>query len=95
MAQCELCGRELAEFGFYVVRIDVFADPSTPPLVTPPSGDMSAEIANLLDELKDRSADELQDQIHRRFEYRVCPNCQAKFLTNPLGKPRQSRAGEN
>ena len=32
--------------------------------------------------------DDLQDQVHRRFEFKLCRPCQAKFLANPLGRPR-------
>jgi hypothetical protein len=39
--------------------------------------------------------DELQDGVHRRFEYKLCPACQRQFLTNPLGVPRKRREGEN
>jgi hypothetical protein len=94
---CELCGRELEAGGFYVVRIEVFADPKMPPV----SGkalqgmDFDAEMDRLLQQMKGMSADELQDQVHRRFEYKICPGCQPGVLGNPLGKPRSIKVGEN
>jgi hypothetical protein len=45
--------------------------------------------------MKGLSADDLQDDVHRHFEYRLCRPCQRKFLANPLGKPRENRPGEN
>jgi hypothetical protein len=46
--------------------------------------------------MKGMSADELQDQVHRRFEYKLCRVCQMRFLVNPLGKPRgPGRAANN
>jgi hypothetical protein len=85
---CEICHRELATTGHYIVRIDVFADPAMPPATRDELNaiDFDAEIDNLLDEMKDMTPDELQDQVHRRFEFRICPRCQRQFLRDPLGK---------
>jgi hypothetical protein len=94
---CEICGGELEPGGYYVVRIEVFADPKLPAV----SGkelqatDFDAEMDRLLEQMKGMSADELQDQVHRRFEYKICPACQPGVLANPLGKPRIVRVGEN
>ena len=52
-------------------------------------------LAELMEQMKDMSADELQDQVHRRFEFKLCRPCQMRFLVNPLGKPRQVRTGRN
>jgi len=90
---CELCGRELVPAGHYVVRIDVFADPAMPGTSTQDlqSIDFDAALDKLLDEMKDMTLDELQDQVHRRFEYRICPKCQQWFLRDPL---RGMRSGD-
>ena len=97
MVECELCGRGVEVHESYVVRIDVFADPSIPAT----SGealaaiDFDQTIAELMEQMKHLSADDLQDDVHRRFEYRICRPCQRRFLSNPLGKPREVRAGKN
>jgi hypothetical protein len=94
---CDICGKTIPLHGHYVVRIDVFADPSMPQL----SGDELAEMsldqamAELIEQMKHLSAEELQDQVHRRFEYRLCRPCQMRFIANPLGKPRTLRPGGN
>ncbi len=87
---CELCGRSIAPHCFYVVRIDVFADPAMPPITQEEiqSSNFDQTLELLLKEIEGLSADELQDQVHRRFEYRICRACQIRFLANPLGKPR-------
>lgn len=77
--------------------MDVFADPSMPPM---DNGDMTEsdfdqEMQKLIEEVRDLTADDLQDQVHRRFEYRICRPCQFQFLANPLGKPRGFRVGGN
>jgi len=94
---CELCGREIETHNHYVVRIDVFADPSMPPTSSAEleGVNFDAVVDGLLDQMKDMTEAELQDQVHRRFELKICPACQPEFLANPLGKPRRVRVGEN
>lgn len=96
-AQCELCGREMETHESYVVRIDVFADPSIPSVGSDDLAtiDFDAIAAELIEQMKHQSEDDLQDDVHRRFEYRLCRPCQRRFLANPLGKPREIRAGRN
>ena len=57
--------------------------------------EMDETLTKLLEQMKMMSADELQDQVHRRFEYKLCRACQRSFLVNPLGKPRGQKIGEN
>jgi len=90
---CDLCGQAIPPHAHYVVRIDVFADPATAKMNTDDFGESA--IAKLMDELKHLSADELQDQVHRRFEYKICRPCQRKVLANPLGRPRAGNNAEN
>jgi len=87
---CDLCGRDLSPQGHYIVRIDVFADPAIPALSAKEveSLDFDATMKQLIAEMEGLSADDLQDQVHRRFEYHICRPCQMRFLANPLGKPR-------
>jgi len=65
---CELCGREVELHDSYVVRIDVFAEPS----MTPVRGAALAAIdfddtyGELMAQLKYLTADDLQDAVHRR-----------------------------
>ena len=94
---CELCNKTLPVHDSFVVRIDVYADPSVPPVTKEQleSADFDATLDKLMDEMKDMTADDLQDGVHRRFEYRLCPACHRRFLANPLGKPRATRDGQN
>ena len=95
---CDLCAAPLTPQAFYVVRIDVFADPSGPVVSSEElaTTDLTGTIDALIEQMKGMTAEELQDQVHRRFEYRLCPGCHRRFLANPLGKPRGApRAGEN
>jgi len=96
-SNCELCGRAIPPHAHYVVRIDVFADPSLPELSAEDVAKLNfdQELRKLVEEMKHMSEEELQDQVHRRFEYKICRPCQVKFLANPLGKPRVKGVGPN
>jgi len=94
---CDACGRIVPKHAHYVVRIDVFADPAMPQTSSEELAEMDfdAAFAELIEQMKSMTADELQDQVHRRFEYRICPACQRKFLANPLGMPREKKTPQN
>ena len=94
---CDLCDRPVSPHGHYIVRMDVFADPEMPPVTSEEvaEADYQQAMKELLEQMKDMSADELQDQVHRRMEFKLCRACQMRFLANPLGKPRQRRTGTN
>lgn len=95
---CDSCGRRVEPHGHYVVKMEVYADPSMPAVTTDEleEKDLAAGMQDLIDQMKGMTADELQDQVHRRFEFKLCRECQAKFLANPLGRPRSApRTGEN
>jgi hypothetical protein len=94
---CDLCGREVDVHESYVVQIDVFAEPSMKPVTAEElaATDFVQSYSELLEQMKHLTAEDLQDDVHRRFEYRLCRPCQRRFLANPLGKPRDVRAGQN
>jgi hypothetical protein len=46
----------------------------------------------LMAELKDADAGELESQIHVAFRYDLCPKCRKRYLRDPLGPARP--AGE-
>ena len=94
---CDLCHRPVPPHGHYIVRIDVFADPEMPPATSEEmeEADYQEAMKALIEQMKGMSADDLQDQVHRRFEYKLCRPCQMRFLVNPLGKPRQHRPASN
>jgi hypothetical protein len=94
---CHLCRIALKPGAHYVVRIDVFADAEMPAadLEGLADADLADQMQSLLEQMKEMTADELQDDVHRRFEYRLCQPCQRKVLANPLGTPRTRAEGEN
>lgn len=96
-ARCDRCNVLIPPHAHYVVRIDVFADPSMPEIDTGELEEMDFDetFRRLIEQMKQMSEQELQDQVHKRVEYRLCPRCQRAFLANPLGKPRRQRESHN
>ena len=94
---CELCSRRMGVHSSYVVRIEIFAEPSMEPISTEEMEEMELdeEMKRLMEEMKGMTAEEIQDQVHRRFEFRVCRACQVRLVANPLGKPREKGEGRN
>lgn len=83
---CDMCTRLVEPHAHYVVKIEVLADPEIPPI----SGEALEEtdyrdkIRELLYSMKESTPRELQDGVYRRFEFRLCPACQRRYLENPL-----------
>lgn len=95
---CDLCGKRVPPHTHYVVKIDIYADPSMPATTTDEleEKDFDTGMKDLIEQMKSMTPDELQDQVHRRFEFKLCRGCQTQFLANPLGHPRGiARTGEN
>jgi len=97
MPVCALCAREVPAGDGYLVRIEVLADPELPKMTGEDiaAANFDAAMAELMEQMKHMSADELQDGVHRRFEYRLCPACHRRYLANPLGAPRHVPVGKN
>jgi hypothetical protein len=94
---CALCLNPIPPGAGYVVRIDVFADPHLPPMTTEQiaAADLNGTLAELMLQMEKMTADELQDGVHRRLEYRLCAACHKSYLANPLGMPRKVHVSSN
>lgn len=84
-----MCHRLIPPHSGYVVRIEVFAEPSLPATTREAieSTDHRAEIKRLIAQMSDRSAAELQDDVYRRMAFTICAVCQQRYLENPLPPP--------
>lgn len=94
---CAICAEALPAHGFYVVRVEVFAEPSIEGLTKKQaeSTDFDAEMRKLIQQMANMTADDLMDQVHRMMSFNICRRCQPKFLANPLGLPRTRKPGKN
>jgi hypothetical protein len=92
---CDLCGKELLpqDDHRYVVKIEVFAahDPREITEADLDEDHMEA-VSQLLHEMEDNIADpEVESPSHKQFRYDLCPECQKKFLRDPLGKESEQK----
>ena len=82
---CARCATELTlgESAVYEVDIQAIADPSPPIL---PDWDLTRvrrEMVRTLEELRDVSAREAMDQVHRRLTIHLCLRCYRNWIEDP------------
>lgn len=46
--------------------------------------DYRKEISELLERMKERDPQEMEDEVYKVFKFDLCLQCQKKFLKNPL-----------
>jgi hypothetical protein len=86
---CDLCGKELLveEDLRYVAKIEVYA--AYDPLEITEEDldeDHMEEISELLKNMEHMDEQELEDQVYKSFRFDLCPECQKKFLKDPLSR---------
>ena len=83
---CDRCHAIVPREGHYVLKIEVYADPAMPELSTADLDevDVDARVSNLLDEMRDMTAEQLEADVYKRFDFRLCPACQRAYLQRPL-----------
>lgn len=92
---CDMCGRPLQSEADtrYVVKIEVHA--AYDPLELTPEDleeDRTEEMEELLEQMADLQAEEVENQVYKAFRYDLCPDCQAAYMKDPLGKAVRLRA---
>jgi hypothetical protein len=90
---CDLCGKSLkGKEVIYELNIEVHAiyQPLQVDLVDLLK-DHTDEIRRLIEELKDKDPQELQDQIYKTFKFHLCPSCQQRYIKNPMPSPTEER----
>lgn len=92
--RCDGCGRNMRKGDLrYRVKVDVRAaydqlDIGLADLVR----DHRKELMDLVERLKGKTADELEETIYKGFELDLCPNCQRAYIRDPLRfHPEQGR----
>jgi hypothetical protein len=90
---CDGCGKELEKGDLrYTVKVDVRAaydelEIGLLDLVR----DHRAELEALIEQLKERDAQELEAGVFKRCEFDLCPSCQRAYIRDPLHfHPEQS-----
>lgn len=87
---CDLCGKDLAPgntHNRYVVKIEVFAahDPAELTEADLDEDQMEA-VSQLLRDIESGLAEEEPASDYKHFRYDLCPDCQKKFVRDPLAK---------
>ena len=82
-----MCGKLLLvdEDTRYVVEIKVYA--AYDPLEITPEDlakNHRKKMRDIFESMKDKSADELEDEVAKLFRLHLCPACQKIYLKNPL-----------
>ena len=83
---CDGCGRELAKNALrYTVRIDVRAAYDTLEVgLVELLRDHREEIERLIERLRGKSADDLEQSIYKSIQLDLCPACQRAYVNDPL-----------
>jgi hypothetical protein len=92
---CDLCGKRLnaGEDSRFVVKVEVYAAYDPMEITSEEmEEDRQEEIGDLLDEMADMEAEDLEDQVYKAFRYDLCAECHAAYLKDPLGKSVGLRA---
>jgi hypothetical protein len=84
---CDRCGMIIPPQAFYVVKMTVYADPSLPATTSDEIEEMDYErrMTELMAQMKNMSAQDLEDSVHWEREFKICRPCQVALLRNPLG----------
>lgn len=87
---CDICGKEISsgEESRYVVKIEVFAAHDPAELTDADLDDDHMEaVSQLLNEMADDLPDPDEEApVYKNFRYDLCPECQKKFVRDPLNK---------
>jgi hypothetical protein len=91
---CDRCGDTIPPHAHYVVKMQVYADPSLPPVTSDDleETDYTRRIADLLKQMESLTPDQLEQSVHWQAEFRICRPCQQTLIQNPLNSPPPTRA---
>jgi hypothetical protein len=84
---CDRCGNTIAPHAHYIVKMQVYADPSLPAVSADDleETDYQTKVAELLKQMENMSADQLEDAVYWQREFKICRPCQLELIRDPLG----------
>ncbi|MDQ1257118.1 MAG: hypothetical protein QG656_1720 [Candidatus Hydrogenedentes bacterium] len=84
--KCDGCGRELPKHALrYSVEIEVKAAYDKLRIgLADLVRDHRAEILELIERLKHRDAQDIEETVYKHIRMDLCPSCQRAFIRNPL-----------
>ncbi len=91
---CDLCGKTLQadEDTRFVIKIEVYAAYDPMEMTEEDlEEDSTEEIHELLSQMEEMDAEELEDQVYRTFRFDLCPDCHAAYMKDPLMRAARMR----
>jgi hypothetical protein len=89
---CDRCGRSLLVFEDVryevVIKVTAAYDPMELDLDAVARASVSDELERLRGALEKKSAEELEAEVFKQFQFDLCGRCQREFLRDPL--PRRA-----
>jgi hypothetical protein len=84
---CDRCGNTIAPHAHYIVKMQVYADPSLPAVSLDDleETDYANRMAELLKQMEKISAEQLEDAVYWQREFKICRSCQMRLIGDPLG----------
>ena len=86
---CDLCGKDIlpGDKSRYVVKIEVFAAHDPRELTDDDLEDDQLEaVSQMIKDMDDQQHPDPITPACKRFRYDLCPDCQKKFLADPLNR---------
>jgi hypothetical protein len=89
---CDRCGRSLLVFEDVryevVIKVTAAYDPMELDLDAVANASVSDELERLRGAIERKTAEELEAEVFKQFEFDLCGRCQREFLKDPL--PRRA-----
>jgi len=84
--KCDICGKNLKKEELrYRIKIEACAVYEQNEIhIADLIRNHQEEIIQLIKKMEEMSAEELEEQIYKKFEFDLCPNCHRAYLKNPL-----------
>ncbi len=83
---CDRCGMTIPPHAHYIVKIQVYADPTLPDISADDleEADYAKCMADLLKEMESLTQEQLEDAVHWQRDFKICRSCQIQLINNPL-----------
>jgi hypothetical protein len=83
---CDRCGNTIPPHAHYIVKMQVYADPSLPAVTADDieEADYQRRMTELLRQMENRSAQQLEDDVYWQREFKICRECQLTLIRDPL-----------
>ncbi|MHC5109243.1 MAG: hypothetical protein ACYTHJ_05135 [Planctomycetota bacterium] len=85
--ECDKCGSTLGanDPHRFIVKLEVFAAAEHVQLDDREAADVSSELDQVIEVLRNANPDDIEDRTYRSFRFDVCDRCRRILLDRPLG----------